>query len=216
MHPDWFARHSILPADETAGLFADPIRKEIPEIGATLEIGSGFLVDQSQAIINFKSFRLKVTREKFEVMCEDSHKFKLLLEFVRKIFFILQETPISAYGFNFLEEFKTEKEPHLILNELFIPAKNINNEFPGQVEFGHKIMSKYDSTKITFAVEKSKITECGISTNFNFHHDLINPYARTFIDSLEVDFQKDIDIAISVIRAYIGEEAERITGNIKR
>src|SRR4030065_91317 len=101
LHPQWFARHSILPVEEIEGLLAEPFKKEIPEIGATIEFGSRFLVEPTHALANFKSFFLRVDRGKFEVKCEKQEGFPLLLSFIKKIFLVLPETPISAYGMNF-------------------------------------------------------------------------------------------------------------------
>lgn len=105
-HPDWFSRHGILPGEEIEGLISELKAKEIPEMGITLLYGQRFLVGSDQAVLNFKSFKLIVTRDRFETRCEKRNSFPLMLTLVRKVFKILQETPVTAYGINFEEHFK--------------------------------------------------------------------------------------------------------------
>src|SRR4030042_1633216 len=142
LHPQWFARHSILPVEEIEGLLAEPFKKEIPEIGATIEFGSRFLVEPTHALANFKSFFLRVDRGKFEVKCEKQEGFPLLLSFIKKIFLVLPETPISAYGINFDEHIQFAESSSSILSKFFSKNPIVAELFGEDCDFGHNVYTK--------------------------------------------------------------------------
>jgi len=210
LHPDWFDRHKIMPAEEIAGLFAEPITKEIPEIGVTLEAGKYFLVDPTQSITHFKSFSLKVERGQFQLLCEKKEKFPLMLEFIKKFFMVLPETPVSAYGINFDEHIKFRESTDTIIDKFFIVAKGINEFFGSDPKYGHIIYTKKEEVKIRFKIEPSHRLDDAVFLSINFHYD--NTFADNdfIVKKIDRSFMDSLKFTETLISKYCGEMIERL------
>jgi hypothetical protein len=215
LHPDWFDRHSLLPAEEIEGLFAEPIKKEIPEIGATIQFGSNFLVDQTQSLIKFKSFLLKCSRQKLEIVCEDKGKFNLLGSLVKKIFTILAETPINSYGINFQEHLKCSEELRAITSKLFTPNDILSDKFGKEAMFGHNVFAQLETAKLNFALDRSTLLEGAVHFKFNFHHENPTSDARNFVKQYDECFTYSYDFAEKIISTFAEEVLDRIPSIIK-
>jgi len=210
LHPDWFSRHNILPTEETSRLLAEPKREELPEIGVTIEYGSNFIVEPTRAFIHFKSFILKVERNKLEIKCGEKTKFPLLLTCIKKIFKLLPETPINAYGINFNENMKFEENSTKIINKFFNKDKSIDLFFGSNNQNGHTIITNRDEARIRFIIEPSKKIEDGIYISFNFHYDNTSLEAKFILDNINKHFESSLKFSEDLISNYCGKFTERL------
>ena len=209
LHPQWFARHSILPVEEIEGLLAEPFKKEIPEIGATIEFGSRFLVEPTHALANFKSFFLRVDRGKFEVKCEKQEGFPLLLSFIKKIFLVLPETPISAYGINFDEHIQFAESSSSILSKFFSKNPIVAELFCEDCDFGHNVYTKIKEARVRFRIEPSQVLEDGILLSMNFHYDNPSSDNKFLTDMLDTHFEDALTLTSKIVAGF-GEIKERV------
>lgn len=215
LHPDWFSRHSILPDEETERLLAEPTKKEIPEIGVTLSYGQKFLVDPTRTIIHFLSFTLKVERTKFELICHKKEKFPLMLDFIKKFFLILNETPVSAYGINFDEHINFDECATEVIDKFFSKKEKIDSIFQTRTTYGHTIFATVDETKVRFIIEPSNEVEDGVYLRFNFHHDNESLDSESIVTTIEDSFQGAIEFGEKLI-SYCGTIHERLPKEIRK
>lgn len=217
MQPLWIERHKILPEAETAGLYAAPIRKEIPELKAVIEYGQNFIVSPQQTILLFRSFFLKVEREKFEIWCESRENFPLLISFIKKIFKVLPETPVKSYGINFDEHIKSNLTIADISEKFFHKSDNIEKLFGKEYTCGHKIFAKMGDAELRFGLEPSKVLEDGIYVRLNFHYEneTLDKEVAFMVENLDGNFKNNFEFAESMIRSYFGKIEARTEKLIK-
>jgi hypothetical protein len=209
LHPEWLSRHKILPEEEIVGLFAEPLRKEIPELGAIIEFGQNFVVSPTQTSLHLKSFILNVTREKFEIRCEKREKFPLMIDSVKKIFLLLSETPIKAYGLNFDEHIKFDKTLSEIAANFFTETDNIKKVFGDDFLVGHKIIAKVGEATLTFNFEPSPVMDDGVFFKFNFHYDNDAPDTKFIVDKISVNLEQAITFTENLLTSFCGNMIER-------
>ena len=212
--PEWFERHSLVPAEETAALFAEPIEKTLPEIGLKIQSGAQFFVEPTQALINFKSFVLSVNREKFEIRCEDTDKIPLIEEFITKFFLLLAETPVSAYGLNYMEHLSGTSDASEILNKLFNKTKFTSEIFGDDISCGHKIISMVDSMKLQLAIEASPIIPGGIYLKTNYHYDNESSESKELVKTLKKNVEVSLENTEQIILKLCGENPKRHSGRL--
>lgn len=208
-HPDWFDRHSILPAEETQTLMAPPTVKKLPEIGATLEYGKHFLVDPTQAVLNCKAMKFNVQRDKFQIECEKRDDFPFMLEVIKKIFMLLPETPINAYGFNFHEHLECEENIQQITTKLFIPTENVQNFCGENCAYGHSMNFNANSAKISIDIAASQLVNGGVYFKSNFHHENPGTTNRYIVETVVKNFEKALNLAEEFILKFFGNIVRR-------
>ena len=211
LHPDWFDRHGIMPAEEIAGLFAEPVKKEIPELGATIEFSSQFIVTQDSALINFKSFVLKVTRDRFEVSCRTRDKFPLMINALRKVFSILGETPITAYGINFTEIVKVQDKNDVIVERLFPTTREIKDIFGETCSSEHIVKTKINKNSMSFAIGIDSSHENSLSFKINNHFENESFDAEFLVGDILINFDFVFKFCEVTLQSICGQSAERIT-----
>jgi len=209
LHPEWLSRHKILPEEEIAGLFAEPLKKEIPELDAVIEFGQNFVVSSAQTSLHLKSFILNVTREKFEIHCEKRDRFPLMIDSIKKIFLLLSETPIKAYGLNFDEHIKFDKNLHEITESFFTETINIKRVFGNDYLTGHKIISKVDNATFTFNFEPSPVMDDGVFLKFNFHYENDATDTKFIVDKISSNLERAISFAEQLLTSFCGNMIER-------
>lgn len=209
LHPEWLSRHKILPEEEIIGLFAEPLKKEIPELGAVIEYGLHFIVSPTHTTLQLKSFILDVTRDKFEIRCEKREKFQLMIDSIKKIFLLLSETPIKAYGLNFDEHMKFDKTLTEIAANFFTETDNIKKTFGDDFSLGHKIITKAGEATLTFNFEPSRLIADGVffKINFNFENDA--PDTKSIVEKIGKNFEEAITFTERFFSSYCGNLIER-------
>jgi hypothetical protein len=209
MHPEWFTRHKILPEEEISGLLAAPIRKEIPELGAVIELGQNFIVSGTQTSLKMKSLIILVTRDKFEIRCDRREKFSLMIDVIKKVFLLLSETPIMAYGLNFNEDVKFDRTLSEITSNFFTETSNVKKVFGDVFGVGHKIVAKVGDATTTFNFEPSPQMEDGIILNINFNFDNSSHDTKFITDRIEKNFEKSKTFTENFFSSYCGKLIER-------
>ncbi len=209
LHPDWLSRHKILPEEEIVGLFAEPLKKEIPELGAVFEYGLHFIVSPTQTLLHLKSFILNVTREKFEIRCEKREKFTLMIDSIKKIFLLLSETPIKAYGLNFDEHMKFDKTLTEIAANFFSETDNIKKVFGDDFSLGHKIITKVGEATLTFNFEPSRQLDDGVFFKINFHFENDAPDTKAIVEKIGKNFEEALTFIERFFSSYCGNLIER-------
>lgn len=205
-HPSWFERHSIFPAEELANLLIEPVKKDIPELGLIVEQGGNFYNSSEVTAIKFKSSNLTVEKEKFELRCDNREKFEIIISAIEKIFMILAETPVKAYGINFVNSFTFNEDSVTILNKFFERKKEIDDYF-GDYKFGHTIIFNQNGLKITFSIMPSPVLENGLEIKFNFHSDINS--AKEIAEKIGEEYNKSITLGEEVIAQFMGQFKER-------
>jgi len=209
MHPEWLSRHKILPEEEIVGLFAEPLKKEIPELEAVFEFGQNFIVSPTQTMLHMKSFLLNVTREKFEIRCEKREKFSLMIDSIKKIFLLLSETPIKAYGLNFIEDMKFDKTFNEIATIFFTETHNTKKVFGDVLNIGHKIIAKVDEATTTFSFEPSRQIDDGILFKINFNFDNDGHDTKFIVEKIAKNFEKSKAFTDNFFSSFCGNLIER-------
>lgn len=213
LHPEWLSRHKIVPEEEIAGLFAKPLKKEIPEIGAVIEFGQNFIVSPTQTTLNMKSLVLNITRGKFEIRCEKHEKIPLMIDSIKKIFLLLAETPISAYGLNFDDNIKFDKSLSEIASIFFTETSNIKKAFGDTLGVGHKIITKVGEAKTTLIFEPSTTLENAIFFKVNFHFENDAPNTKFLVDKIDKCYEESIAFTEDFLSSYCGKMIERGSAN---
>jgi len=209
--PNWFSRHSIVPEEEIERLLSEPFRREIPEIKAIIEFGQYFLVEPNQALINFKSMSLRVSRDKLEAICEDRAKFPFMIEFLRKVFKMLPETPVAAYGINFNENAIFEKDIKEISQNLFSVNEDVSTLFGLDCTYGHSIKAKRGEITILFRVVQSDLDNNASLFAFNWQRVNSSPDSRFIVDKVGEDLEEGLKFAEEVMEKYCGKIITRIS-----
>ena len=213
-HPEWFSRHGILPGEEIEGLISEPKTKEIPEIGIKIFYGQRFVVGNDQARINFHSLNFIVTRNKFDIRCEKRAHFPLLLKFLKKIFKLLPETPISAYGINFEEHFTFDATQEELIGKFFTKKDALVRLFGDDAQYGYTVFANKGNAKITFVVRPSPSLEGGIYINANFHYENETSDSEFIANTVQENFYEAVKFTEKVISKNFGKVIERFQGGV--
>lgn len=212
LHPEWFLRHSIIPQEEVDSLLAEPLRKEIPDVGI-IEFGKNFIVEPTQAILSFKSLAIKVDRERFDVICRSRDKFPFMLEVIKKIFIVLPETPVAAYGINIFEHIQFEESSEVILNKFFTANESIKSFFGPDQKYGHKIISKNGDSIKVLQIERSNRLQDALYIFLNSHYQNTSVGNDFLIKNLSKNFSDTLSFAEKLIQTYCGPIVKKIEKN---
>ena len=120
IHPEWLDRNQLLPPPEVQGV-AEIQEKEIEGLeGLKVKfIASNVLVGGIETRLELPSYRIRVTPDKFAVICGVRDKFIELYEFIANTFIILKHTPLSALGMNFTTSLKFSEPASHLRNQYF-------------------------------------------------------------------------------------------------
>jgi len=209
IHPEWLSRHKILPEEEIAGLFAEPIKKEIPEVDAVIEFGQYFIVSSTETNLRMKSLVIRITRNKFEIRCENPEKFSLMLDSIKKIFMLLAETPVTAYGLNFDEDMLFDKNSSEIMDNFFIKTDNVRSAFGDILGVSHNIQAKIGEAMATFVFKPSQQLENGIFFRINYHFQNDSHNTKFITERIGENFTKSKDFTEKFFSSYCGNLIEK-------
>jgi plasmid maintenance system killer protein len=205
--PEWFLKHSIVPEEEIEGLTAAPNIKEIPEIGLKLEYGQSFFVTNDQAVINFKTFTMRTLRDKLEIISKDKNSFTLISNFIKKLFKILEETPLKAYGINFNEHYRFDENYDQIFNKFFSKNENLRSFFGQELICGFTLKTKQANSILTLTMRPSDKLKDGVYLKANFHYDI----SDSGVESLVNDFKNNFGLATEFFKQTISKKFGQIT-----
>ena len=205
--PEWFLKHSIVPEEEIEGLTAEPNIKEIPEIGLKLEYGQSFFVTNDQSVINFKTFTMRTLRDKLEIISKDKDSYTLISNFLRKLFRILEETPLKAYGINFNEHYRFDENYDQIFNKFFSKNENLHSFFGQELTCGFTLKTKQANSILAFTMQPSDNLKDGVCLKANFHYDI----SESGVESLVNDFKNNFQLATEFFKKTISENFGVIT-----
>jgi len=209
-YPDWFERHSIMPAEEIEPLLELPRRKEIPDLKVVLEYGSRFFVEPLRAVIDFKSLPLRVERDSFEMWCEQRDNFPFMIDVIKKIFRLLPETPIKTYGLNFDEHYQCEEDLNFVSKKLFSPEESLKDLCGDNCRYGHILSFNKENAKINIIIQASQLLEGGIFFKSNFHYENPELYATFVTENIEKEFQRCLEFADKVVGNYFENIVSRV------
>lgn len=200
--PEWFQNHSIVSEEEVAGIATEVTKKEIPEIGLTIEFGQRFMVTNDQAVINFKSFKIDAGREKVAVVADDERAFSLIVSVFRKIFKILPETPVKAYGINFMGNYKFKHDYSTLFNKFMTKTSTLTDLFGEDNLCGFKLKTKKLNSLMTFEMMKSKEKDTDVVIKTNFHYDLGGQGLDIMIKDFKTHFGDSKDFFMKILENY--------------
>ncbi|BBO83477.1 hypothetical protein DSCO28_40430 [Desulfosarcina ovata subsp. sediminis] len=186
--PAWIEHNSLLPEEEMNGFYNEKIVKKIPELGLEIGTGQQFQVNNDQAVATFKSFSLQVNRERFiAIITSDSN---LTIKFIRKIFRMLAETPVTAIGFNFHTSIAYEENYNTLIDSLFDKKAPLLRTFGEDIELGFSVKSNFNGSIVTTKVNRfvKKDTD-EVYIHSNFHRDL--PGGVTHLNDLDLKTSYD-------------------------
>jgi len=175
--PAWIAQNSLLPEEEMDGFYNEQIIKKFPEYGFEIGTGQPFQVNNDQAVAVFRSFGLQVVRDRFITTVTTDHH--ATIRFIRKVFKILAETPIKAYGINFQTHLNFTNSYNEIINNLFDRKKQFIDTFKEEMTLGFSVKSKFNDFILTTTIEQSTSIKDGLFIGANFHCE-IDGGARKF------------------------------------
>ncbi|MCM2286245.1 MAG: hypothetical protein NDI81_15785 [Desulfobacula sp.] len=174
--PTWIDHYGLMPEEEMEGFYKEEVTEEIlpnnPGLKIQIAKGQPFQVNNEQAVMGFKSFSLQITRDRFAVIIFNEGK-SLALRFIQKVFKILGETPISAYGINFKSHVEYKKSYDQVISNFFIPKQQFTDSFGEYVSLGFNFKLQYKDFLLTNTIEPSTKIKNGLYLATNFHKNII-------------------------------------------
>jgi len=193
LQPEWFLKHSIVPSEEIEGLMAEPSVKEIPEIGLRLEYGQAFSVSNDHAFINFRSFTMMARRNKLEVISKNKDGFPLISNFITKLFSMLEETPLIAYGVNFNEHYRFTESYDETFARFFTKDEGLHRFFGQDLTCGCTLISKQVGGVFTLTLQPSERLKDGVFLKANFHYDISDGGSSALVSHFRENFRLTTD-----------------------
>ncbi|MBC8444375.1 hypothetical protein H8D83_02195 [Candidatus Woesearchaeota archaeon] len=172
--PTWISSYSLVPEGEMEMLFKEEITEQVienfPDLKIQIGKGQPFRVSNNQAFIAFKSFTIQVDRNRITVVLLDQEK--VAINFIKKIFKILNETPINAYGVNLTAQLSFTEGYNEIIDSLLKPKKHFIDSFGKEFELGFKFKTNKNNFLISNTIEKSTESNKDVYLASNFHKDI--------------------------------------------
>ncbi len=203
--PDWFLRHSIFPEEEIEGLTAEPNVKKIPELGLNLEYGQQFLVTNDKAILNFLTISINAQRDKLTFSLKSLESLSLMTDAIVKIFKILQETPLSAYGINFNRQVKFKDNIEQLIKKFFNKTEAFVNTFGADGKCGFRVITEKENYLFTFRMEPSGNAHEWILVHANYQFDINNSGAFALTSNFKTNLSEAIDSFKKIISSGFPE-----------
>ncbi len=206
-HPEWYDRNQILPPNEVRDIARIDRRDEHNIDGVKVEfIGSNVYVSGTEAHLALPSYRIKVTPDRFDVTTTKKDKFTELQDLVASTFRILNHTPITAIGINFVSILKFREPSIDLVHRLFCAdASKIGDFCENKFYIDSRIRYSFRDSEVKLIVElKEQDDKIGI--NFNYHklfdeNDDTDDAIRYLLDNCN-EMMNESD---KVIRALFGD-----------
>jgi hypothetical protein len=197
IQPSFLRRFKILPEQEIRAAEAETVDSK-SNIGVALP---RLLISGGQTILIFKSLLFDVSRDKFQVTIRAGSDLSVTTGALKKLFSVLEFTPVSAIGFNFTAHWRTEGGLQK-LDSLFTgDQKKFRRVFGTEVTVGGRLRFESLGAKVLLETEPSYRMAEGVFFNFNFHYDLSPNSVQSLIKVLpnyEKTLERAKEIAISL------------------
>lgn len=206
-HPEWFDRNQLLPPNEVRDIAAVK-QSEIKDLeGLRLKfVSSNVYVSAVETRLDLPSYRISVTPERFEATTSRKEKFEELPKFVGATFKILEHTPISSLGINFLSALKFSESSSSLMHSLFCGKPEIVHRLFGrECLIDSRIRYDYKDSKVRLMFEvKEDNDEIGI--NFNYSKEFAEKEGtKEMIEYLLANYEQMLLASDEVIRNLFGE-----------
>lgn len=206
-HPSWFERYKILPMQETQWALGEaaPIKEvDLGNIKLELTDKPPIVVEATKADITFKSLKLTVNQGRFDCIARDIQDFAMISEAVCKIVSILEHTPISSVGFNFISK-KHNSKCAKILNNLFCgDVELFNKMFGSDFKVGGKVVFESDGARISIKAQELLSEEGCLYLDANVHRDIVTNQASDARDVVVKHFSNDCKYIDSIFETLVG------------
>lgn len=170
LHPEWFDRNQLLPAQEVREI-AEAKEEEHGDLeGLKVRIiRSNVFVSGVETRLSLPSYRISVDPERFDVSTSRKEKYEELCKFVAATFKVLEHTPISAIGINFWSSLRFSEPASGLMHRYFCgQPETISSIFGQNCFIDSKIKYDYKDSRVTLALD-SKDESDEIRINFNYH-----------------------------------------------
>jgi len=207
LHPEWLDRNQVLPPTEVRDVAESKVEEIKSLEGLKIKfIASNVLVSGSETRLSLPSYRINVTPDKFETTTAIKDKFEELCSFVAKTFKILEHTPVTALGINFISSLKFSESAKDLMHRYFCAKPNVMPSiFSDPYFIDTTIKYQYNDARVTLILktddEKDKI---GININYNKDFPE-NDGLIVLIEYLLENFRPMMLDADKVIRSLFGE-----------
>ena len=202
IQPSFLRRYKILTEQEIAASEIEDDEKQESKAQMGIVVPR-LLISGGQTILIFQNLVFEVTRDRFQVTLKTGSDPKIATDSIKKLFTVLEHTPVTAIGFNFIAHWKTSGGRDR-LNKLFTGDSSVFSKvFGNKVSVGGRVRFEYLNSKVLLETEPSAQMENGVYFNFNFHFDLAPPSAEMLVKRL-VNFEKTMAYAESVATQLYG------------
>lgn len=202
IQPSFLRRFKILPEQEIRASEVEHDEGQGRKAQMGIELPR-LLISGAQTILIFQSLVFDVTRDKFQVMLRAGSDYAVATDSIRRLFNVLEHTPVTAIGFNCHAHWSTP-DGRDRLNKLFTgDTDKFKKVFGGKVTVGGRVRFEYLNSKVLLETEPSFRIEEGVFFNFNFHYDLVPSNASVLIERMD-NFKKIMTHAESVATQLYG------------
>ena len=140
LHPEWFRRFKVLPEEEIIDALSERVVGEVAP-GIELIQNPPTAVTPTRTQISFRSYRLLITPNRFELNAIKEDVFFELPLLAIRIFSILSHTPTRALGFNYEAHWKLHESSQIVLRHIFgTDQNNLSSIFGTDYEIGGKLV----------------------------------------------------------------------------
>lgn len=154
--PEWFLKHDLLPRDE---------------VEAATRAGSGpvpLIVTNNLCQVPFRSTRLQVSNERWELSTERPDWSQDLGGIVSSVFAQLRETPVRTVGFNVIEHRPPHGSPADDVIASWVPLAPLGTLVGANPRLGAKVRSDWADFRAMVQFEPSEIRPGGLFVSQNF------------------------------------------------
>ncbi|MBF0345254.1 MAG: hypothetical protein HQL06_13625 [Nitrospirae bacterium] len=206
-HPEWFERYKILPIQDTQRAKGHrPEMIEIKDGSGTILNNPSMYVSNTITQLIFQVLDFRVFNNSFSCETKKRDSFVTMKEAVIKTFSILEHTPISAVGINFVGTRKVKEKADSVLKSIFM-KNDLGNIFGVNYNIGGNIVIKDDTRIISFRIDKSLTEDNAINYYINFHIDIekneaINP--NKAIDIIRNNYDDNLQYTTEILSSLLG------------
>jgi hypothetical protein len=170
---------------------------------------SRFWISGGSTLLIFRTCVFDVKTERFAITLSPKAEIDVIAEALKRLFSILQHTPVSAVGFNCQAHWKTSAGLRK-LQSLFTGDEKLFSQVFGSKEtkIGGKVKFRDLGALVTFDTEHSARLDGGLFFNFNFHYDIeqgaADGSAKKLIELLS-NFDRALSRAHSIVTQLYGK-----------
>lgn len=185
-HPLWYASKKI-----------------IDEEVANVALSNNSICSPDISLQKFERFEIKCQRERWDIISKDIHSFDQILSIADITFKILDETPVSAFGFNINKHFPINSEsPSKKIYETFINKSNlegVSESLKSSISLKHE----NSISENTITIEQSRLSSDHVFIGQNFNFEVSKLIGK--------DFQNfDLGHFLKKFKDFVFSESDRV------